>query len=128
MDARCSATNKNGSPCSAGPVRDDGYCYWHSPDLAGQRLVDRQRGGAARSNKERARKRIAATVLSPGDLEGLLGDALRSVLSGQLEPGVGTAAASIARTLIAVREATEVEQRLTALEMADRHANGRRSG
>jgi len=126
MDAKCSATNKNGSPCSAGPVRDDGFCYWHSPDLAEQRLTDRQRGGAARSNVARARKQIAGAVLEPGDIQGLLGATLRAVIAGRLEPGIGNAAANIARALIAVREASEIETRLTALELADRHTNGRR--
>ena len=127
MDAKCSATNKNGSPCSAGPVREDGYCYWHAPDLAEQRLTDRQRGGAARSNVVRARKRIADTILEPSDIQGILGDTLRKVIAGTLEPGVGNAAANIARVLIAVREAGEIETRLTALEEgADIH--GRRHG
>jgi len=127
MDAKCSATNKNGSPCSAGPVRDDGFCYWHAPGLADQRRTDRQRGGAARSNVARARKQIAGAVLSPADIQGLLGATLRGVLAGRIEPGVGTSVAGIARVLIAVREATEVEERLTALEAAaDPH--GRRHG
>jgi len=126
MDAKCCATNKNGSPCSAGPVRDDGYCYWHSPGLADQRRTDRQRGGVARSNVARARKQIAGAVLEPADIQGLLGATLRAVIAGRLEPGIGNAAANIARALVAVREATEIETRLTALETADTH--GRRHG
>jgi len=121
MEAKCIAVTKEGRPCSAGPVRPSGYCYWHDPALLEQRLTDRQRGGAARSNVARARKRVADTILTPGDIQGILGDTLRAVISGSTEPGVGNAAANIARALVAVREATELEARLTALEAADTH-------
>jgi hypothetical protein len=116
MEQMCIATTKEGRPCSAGPVRSSGFCYWHDPALLEQRLTDRQRGGAARSNVARARKQIADAVLTPADLQGLLGATLRGVLAGRIEPGVGTAAAGIARVLLAVREATDVETRLAALE------------
>jgi len=102
-------------------------CRWHHPGLEAERGEWRRRGGEQRSNKERARKKIASTILEPSDIQGILGDALKAVIAGQIEPGVGTAAATIARVLIAVREASEVEQRLTALEaVADTH--GRRHG
>lgn len=38
------------------------------------------------------------------------------MLAGELEPGVGTDAASIARTITALRTATTHEERLAALE------------
>jgi hypothetical protein len=116
MDAKCIAVTKDGRPCSAGPVRPSGYCYWHDPALLEQRRTDRQRGGAARSNVARARKQIAGAVLSPSDIQGLLGATLRAVIAGRIEPGIGNAAANLARALIAVREATEIETRLAALE------------
>ena len=128
MEQMCIAITKEGRPCSAGPVRPSGYCYWHDPALFEQRRTDRQRGGAARSNVARARKQIAGAVLEPADLQGLLGATLRGVIAGRLEPGIGNAAANIARALIAIREATDLEARLTALEAADRHTNGRRHG
>jgi|GEM_PF-1042721 len=116
MDAQCIALTRGGQPCSAGPVRPSGYCYWHDPALLEQRLTDRQRGGAARSNVARARKQIADAVLTPGDIQGLLGATLRGVIAGRTEPGIGNAAANLARALVAVREATDVETRLAALE------------
>ena len=125
MDAKCTATNKNGSPCSAGPVRPSGYCYWHDPALEDGRRADRQRGGAARSNTARARKSITAAVLEPRDIEGLLGATLKGVIAGRIEPGIGNAAANIARALIAVREATVLEERLVALEDAAARQTGR---
>ena len=42
--------------------------------------------------------------------------ALRAVLAGKIEPGVGNAVANLARAAVAVREATELEARLAELE------------
>jgi len=127
MPTQCSGTNQAGDRCGA-QAWQDGLCRWHHPGLEAERAGWRERGGQNRANTVRARKKIASTVLSPSDLEGLLGDTLRGVLDGRVEPGVGTSVAGIARVLIAVREASVVEQRLTALEAADRHTNGRRIG
>ncbi len=91
-------------------------CRWHHPRLEAERAVWRERGGQNRANTVRARKRIADTILEPSDIQGILGDTLRAVIAGTLEPGVGNAAANIARALIAVRESTDVETRLAALE------------
>ncbi len=52
------------------------------------------------------------------EVAGLLSLALRGVLSGRIEPGVGNAVASLARALTHVHEATEVEDRIAALEQA----------
>jgi hypothetical protein len=38
------------------------------------------------------------------------------VIAGVMEPGVATAAGSVARAMVAVKQAGELEERLTALE------------
>ena len=118
MVSRCNGTNTAGGPCEAQPVRSSGFCYWHDPSLASERHANRRRGGSARSNAARAKKALPDTVLSPAEIQGMLGLALRDVLAGRLEPGVANAAASLGRALVQVREATEVEERLQALERA----------
>src|SRR3954451_15079158 len=109
MLKRCTANNVSGSPCSSTPVRDDGYCYWHSPALAADREDARRRGGAARSNQARAKKALPAGVLSTDELRGVLGITIARVLSGAVEPGVGSSVASLARAYVAVTEAGAVE-------------------
>jgi len=56
--------------------------------------------------------------MTPAELGGVLSDVLIRTIAGELEPGVANAAANISRALIAVREATEIEARLDALEEA----------
>ena len=109
MLRRCKAKNSGGSPCSATPVRADGYCWWHSPALAKERDEARRRGGAARSNASRAKKQLPAGVLSNDQLRGVLGVTIAKVLNGAVEPGVGSSVASLARAYVAVTEAGAVE-------------------
>jgi hypothetical protein len=115
MVRQCKAQTVSGSPCSATPVRADGYCWWHSPALAEERDAARRRGGAARSNKARAAKQIPP-AMSAADLAGWLSLLFTQVLTGRIEPKIGTACATIARTLLEVRTTTELEQRLSELE------------
>ncbi len=127
MEQMCIATTKEGRPCSAGPVRPSGYCYWHDPALLEQRLTDRQRGGAARSNVARARKQLQRDVMTLSDVQGVLCRTLARVVAGETEPGVGTAAATLGRAIAAIATVADLEQRLTALEaVAD--INGRKHG
>ena len=79
----------------------------------------RRKGGQAKSNRARARKQLAATALTPAELEGVLGLTITQVLSGAKPPGVGSAIAALARASIAIREAGEIEERLAALEAAN---------
>lgn len=73
-------------------------------------------GGRAKSNIARSRKRILGSALDLSEIDQALCGALVDTLAGNLEPNVATAAASLARTIAAVRQAGDIEQRLTALE------------
>jgi len=124
MVVRCTASTTAGSPCSAQPVRPDGYCYWHSPALAAERDAARRRGGSARSNQARAKKQIPE-AMSVEDLAGWLSLLFTSVMAGRIEPKIGTACAAIARTMDELRKTTELERRLEELERRANVANDR---
>jgi hypothetical protein len=87
----------------------------------------RRRGGAARSTKARARKEMVDAALSPPELAGLIGMTIRAVLAGKKPPAVGSAIANLARAAVAVREATETDERLAALEEAANLGDRRRA-
>lgn len=114
MAAKCHATNAAGEPCQAEPLKGGAYCVWHDPGHAEQRREWSLRGGKGKSNTVRARKRLQRLDLD--EIDAALCTALLDVLKGDLEPGIATAAASVARTIHAVRSATEHEQRIRALE------------
>ncbi len=113
---RCAAIAKSGKPCSATPAPGLTHCAWHAPEWAERRRQWSAKGGVQRSNKARAKKVYITTDLTPQEIGGLLGQALRDVLSGKVEPGPVNAAANIARAIVAVREATITEERLADLE------------
>jgi hypothetical protein len=121
---RCKGANSAGAPCSAQPVRPDGYCYWHSPQTATERAEARRRGGHARSNAARARKQLPAGNLSVDELRGVVGVTIAKVLTGDIEPGAANSVANLTRAYVAIIEVGEFEERLVALEaqagLADR--------
>ena len=127
MDRKCKAPNRAGGPCGAQHYRD-GWCRWHHPELEAQRQAERAAGGHARSNKVRARRQLAEAVLTINDLDGLLCRALVQVAAGKMEPGVGSAMATIAKTITTIRTTGDFEKRLQELEQAVDVGNIRRYG
>lgn len=112
---KCVHPTKAGKPCSAAHYAD-GYCRWHHPDLEAQRQAERIAGGKAKASSVRARKKVLGGGMDLAEIDAALCTALLNVLSGELEPGIATAAASVARTVSAIRAASDLEQRLSALE------------
>ena len=106
---RCQATAASGQPCSAPPRPGRPYCLWHDPEADTQRRELSRRGGQARSNAARARKKLPAGVLSNDELRGVVGQTIADVRSGKVEPGVGSSVASLARAYVAVTAAGAVE-------------------
>ena len=125
MDRKCSALTKSGAPCRA-PVMDGGdVCVSHDPRRAEQLAESRRRGGKGRANKERARRQLPSATLTPNELQGVLSTVLVRVAAGQVHPAIGSSVATLAKALIAVKEATEITARLDALEAAAGVTEGR---
>ena len=125
MPKRCTGTNVDGQACSAQPQPGQSVCLWHDPARAQDRALWRRQGGHGKSNAARAAKRLPADVK---DTLGVLLRTLGGLERGEMEPGRATAIAAVARAIVTTHETSEIEQRLTALETADRHTNERRHG
>jgi len=113
---KCLGTNRDNGPCSATPRPGRDYCQWHAPDLAADRARWQAEGGRAKSNANRARKQVLAAGLELDDIHRILCKVLLDVVTLQTEPGVGTAAATIARSIATIRQASDLEARIVALE------------
>jgi hypothetical protein len=122
---KCIGTNIDGSPCSALPRSDSSFCAWHDPALANERLRWKSQGGKSKSNRSRARKLLLNEARNLKEIDAALGIALDRVLAGDIEPGVGTAAATIARAIIVIRDAGEFEERIAKLEAVTRERDRR---
>lgn len=124
MDRKCVHPTKAGKPCGAAHYQD-GYCRWHHPDLEAQRQAERIACGRAKANCARARKKVLGGGMELSEVDAAMCKALVDVLDGTLEPNIGTAAATIARTVSAIRAASDLEHRLAALEQrADAQKEG----
>ncbi len=115
MAVTCSAIAKAGSRCSRPALAGAAFCLMHSPDHAEMRREASRKGGRNRSAQARARAAIPE-AMDAAELGGWLTTLFRGVITGRIEPKIGTAAATIARTMMEVRTAVELEQRIAELE------------
>jgi hypothetical protein len=119
-DQRCNAIRKDGTPCG-GSARPSGYCWNHDPELEARRRAGNAKGGANSSNRARAKKEMelievsmsARLHLAPG-----LYRAFIRVERGELPPSVGNAMATVARALIEVTNAIQVDEQIQELRDA----------
>jgi hypothetical protein len=113
--ARCAFIKPGGDRCGSIAMKGYDTCYGHRPDLADERQRNASKGGK-RGGRGRPQRETEA-------IKTQLEDLTEQVLSGDLE----TARAAVANQLIntrlraieverKIREAEEMEERLTALE------------
>lgn len=115
---RCPARNRHGQPCDAVPQPGKDFCIWHDPERAEDRRLWSIRGGRARSNESRARRQLGTTSTQLADLVPTLFAAIDDVREGNITPPVASAVASLARAVVTVSTASDIEARITALESA----------
>ncbi len=122
MASKCTATKRNGEPCTLAAGGPQGLCWAHDPKNAERRRRGASRGGKAKANRELP------------SIKALLSDLTEQVLSGELPTGPAAVANQLINTRLRavelerkLRETEEIEERLTALEATLRH-NKRGSG
>jgi hypothetical protein len=109
----CEARRRDGQPCCAPALTASGLCFVHDPAQVAKRAAARQQGGYHRANVVRLRALVPPRLLGVYEqLEAALGE----VHAGQLDPKVAGAMAAVARAMVSVLQAGEVEDRLRTLE------------
>jgi hypothetical protein len=111
--ARCKGVKKDGSPCGAPAIDENGFCFAHAPGLAEERAEARAKGGRNKSNVARLR---AATPVRFAAVYDRLEDALSGVEDGSLTPGQASAMAALARAMATIMQVGELEMRVKELE------------
>ena len=109
--AACKAIKRDGTPCTLPAQGQQGLCWAHDPKNA-----ERRRRGASRGGRAKARAELP-------QLKTLLSDLTDKVLAGDLETGRAVVANQLINTRLRavelerkIREADEIEERITALE------------
>ena len=123
--AVCSATKRDGSPCTLPAVGKQGLCWAHDPKNAEQRRRRASKGGRGKANTE------------VRDLKSLIADLTDRVLEGTLETGKAAIANQLLNTrarLIElerrIKETEDLEQRISAIEQRqsfNAHKGGRKT-
>jgi len=115
----CTFVLANGRPCRAGSMRDETYCFWHSPAHEEEAAEARRLGGL--------RRRREKTVQGAYDFTGLASvEAIRRIIEVAVVDALGLDnSVARARVLIAAAQAAtrlletgELEARIAALETA----------
>lgn len=118
MPAICTASTRSGKPCRNAVHPGEETCFFHLDPSHPARRESAARGGAARSNEARARRRAGDAEMTLADVRQLLGVSMTATIAGQIQPGVGSAMAALARAFVTVSEAGEIEERIARLEAA----------
>jgi hypothetical protein len=123
LTSQCTATKRNGEPCTLPANGPQGLCWAHDPKNAEKRRKGASRGGKARANRE--------LPAIKAQLERLIGQ----VLSGELPTGPAAVANQLINTRLRaieqerkIRETEDLEARIEALERAQQKGGTRRWG
>lgn len=109
---RCKQKTKAGEPCQ-GYTLADGFCFSHSPALEEKRKSARAKGGRNSARAARLRRLVPPRLTAVYDR---LEQALEEVYNGDLATKQATAMAALARAMVAVITAGELEERVRGLE------------
>jgi hypothetical protein len=113
LNRTCTATKRNGEPCTLPSTGSSGLCWAHDPANAGRRRRGQSRGGKNKPSRELA------------SLKTQLVDLTQDVIAGELETGRAAVANQLINTRLRaielerkIREQDEILERLEALEAA----------
>jgi hypothetical protein len=111
LASTCSATKRDGSPCTLPSSGPSGLCWAHDPKNA-----ERRRRGQSRGGKNKPSRELTG-------LKAQLQDLTTDVLSGELETGRAAVANQLINTRLRaieverkIKETQELEERIGALE------------
>ncbi len=109
--ATCKATRNDGSPCRAQAATGGKLCFWHNPDSRGKMVEAARRGGA-----RRAVELPEADSLTPERARAILAGVIEAAASGAMDSGTARTVGYLLQVEARIREGTELEQRVKALE------------
>ena len=119
MPSLCTATKRDGSPCTLPSTGPGCLCWAHDPANAEKRRRGQSRGGRNKPSKE-----LAA-------IKGRLSDLADDVLEGSVERGTAAVASQVLNVYLRAvsvelkaREQLELTERLEALEGALERSSG----
>ncbi len=121
MAGTCTATKRDGTPCTLPSIGSEGLCWAHDPKNA-----ERRRRGQSRGGRNKPSRELAAT-------KSQLQDMADKVLAGELERSSAAVAGQLLNIKLRaleierkIKEADELEERIRRLEEGTSEARGAR--
>ena len=111
MTSVCTATKRDGSPCTLPPHGSSDLCWAHDPTNAERRRRGQSRGGRSKPGREVVAIRARLSDLADDVLAGRV-DRADAAVAGQL---LGTVIRAVGMEL-KVKEVTELDERIDRLE------------
>lgn len=124
--ARCEARTLAGAPCKAAVAGGARFCRWHDPTAEGR---ERHRAESVKGGKSKAYGTLPAggplsasadvaalNLATPAGLVGLLAASLAALARLPFDVRVSNSIGQVATAQRGILEASDLEQRLTALE------------
>jgi hypothetical protein len=119
LTSTCTATKRDGSPCTLLSYGPDGLCWAHDPKNAERRRRGQSRGGKSKPSKELV------------GIKQRLSDLADDVLEAKVDKGVAAVASQILNVYLRaielerkVKEQEEILERIQALEQSAETAKG----
>lgn len=111
--AECKALRSDGSTCHAPAMDGTGLCFWHNPAMRAARIEASRQGGG-----RRAVELPEAEALTPARVRAILAAMIEAAVSGAMDSGTARAVGYLLQIEAKIREESELEQRVIALERA----------
>ena len=109
--ADCKALRTDGSKCRAQALREGDFCFFHDPESRGKMVEAAGRGGARRSVEL-----PEAESLTPERVRAILAGMIEAGASGAMDSGTARTVGYLLQIEARIREGSELEQRVKALE------------
>jgi len=123
LAVRCGGIKRDGSPCTATVEPPQRFCWWHDPANA-----DKRRRAASKAGRSKPSRELA-------NIKERLSELADDVLEGRQDKGVAAVASQVLNVYLRaieierkIREADEIEDRISRLEEIAKNGGGRRWG
>lgn len=118
MKKQCRYKRPDGRKCQASPTADSGFCFFHDPERAADRLEAQRAGGLRNKAASLSADTPDCNLKNAGDVIALLGTTINQVRRGQVDPRVANSVGYLSGILLKALEVSALERRVSDLEVA----------
>ena len=118
MKRHCRHKRSDGEKCRANATARSGFCFFHDPDRAADRLEAQRAGGLRNKASSLSANTPDRDLKNAGDVIALLGTTINQVRRGQVDPRVANSVGYLSGILLKALEVGALERRVSDLEVA----------